>query len=204
MAEKVDPLWHHRHDVFNLVLVPVVVLYNILYLSNTSNQIYSHLQYIVFFAYLILDILFVLAVPRCVASPRTIVIHHIIVILGWSLMLVDSTFYSWISLGMLVEINTWFHVARRNWRSSLVIQILFFVSWFLLRNVLYPVVLILFTSVYIQYCTEHNSIINSGLICWILIVLLNYLNAQWTYDLTKKTKWNGWKIVFDEKNDKGL
>lgn len=201
-----NEVWHYRHDMTNLCFLPFVIIPNILYLSNPLSSFFSSLQYISFFAYVAFDTLFVALIPSCVASPSTIIYHHLLVALGWLAIILDNTFYYHISFGILVEINTFFHIARRNFRQNAFLQIMFFVSWFICRNVLYPIVLYKFTYVYLDYSTlPGNSYWNSGLIMWILMVALNALNTKWTYDLVKKKlRIENNRIVFDEKHDKGM
>jgi hypothetical protein len=199
-----DEHWHMVHDFVNISLLPVVIVANVAYLVSGGDPWLGTLQYALFFAYMICDTLFITFCPNCVASPRTIIAHHLFVVFGWALMLLDDTFYHWISYGMLVEINTWFHVLRRNYRSVLIFQVLFFISWFAFRNVLYPLVLYYFAFEYVRYSELQSSYFNNGLIILSLIVSLNILNAKWTYDLTKKMKIHNYSIVFDEKTDKGM
>lgn len=197
-----DERWHFIHDAINIAVLPLVIAANLLYLLLGDQH--ADLQFLCFFAYIVFDTLFIMLKPNCVASPGVIIAHHLLVVFGWSLMMLDSTFYRWVSYGILVEINTWFHVLRRNFRSSTVIQVMFFVSWFLLRDVMYPLVLFQFTFEYYRFSIEQDSFLNGALLILLLMALLTVLNLKWTVDLSRKFKIHNYRIVFDEKHDKGM
>ena len=197
-----DERWHLIHDAVNIAVLPLVVIVNVLYLALGDQ--YTNLQFFTFLAYIVFDTLFIALKPNCVASPGVIIAHHLLVVFGWSWMLLDSTFYPWVSYGILVEINTWFHVLRRNFRSSLIIQILFFVSWFVLRDIMYPLVLYEFVFEYLRYSAEKNTFMNGALLILLLMIFLTGLNLKWTVELSRKFKIQNSRIVFDEKHDKGM
>ena len=202
MAVPVDEKWHRIHDIANILVLPLVIAVNLLYLLGGDTH--AKLQFLVFLTYIVFDTIFILVKPDCVASPKVIAAHHMLVMFGWSWMLVDDTFYRWASYGLLVEINTWFHVLRRNFRSSLLIQILFFISWFTLRDVMYPVILYHFIFEYFRYSHEKNTYMNGAFVILALMAYLTWLNMKWTYELSKKFKIHNYSVVFDKQYDKGM
>ena len=107
--------WHSRHDAFNILALPVVCTLNVLYLLTESEN-FLRLQFFSFLLYLSTDTLWVLIKPESVASPLTIIIHHIVCLYAW----VDPYIYApefskWISAMLLVEINTFLLIAKRDW-----------------------------------------------------------------------------------------
>lgn len=86
---EVDPYWHQKHDEFNLIYLPFVVVtiinYGYHYLQNpTSADVDSAyaIMSVVFLLYSALDTLWIIAKPNSVASPSLIIIHHIIAIIA--------------------------------------------------------------------------------------------------------------------------
>ena len=105
--------WGLWHDYFNLIVLPFVCACNIFYLV-VDHTAYLQ-QYRFFLAYLLFDTVWIVCIPSSVASPVTITLHHIICIIGWNIPVMCEYKYSYLlSLGALVEVNTWLLIARRN------------------------------------------------------------------------------------------
>jgi hypothetical protein len=182
----IDAKWNVRHDVFNLIMLPIVCAVNLAYL--TWGDAYYYPEYVVFLLYLIVDTLWLIVIPASVASPVTIIAHHLVCMVGWNIPIFSELRYcDWLSLGLLVEINTWFLIARRNTsQRSTFLQAMFYITWVALRMVLFPVVLVLFLGVYLAESAFMGTYTHAGLLVLCLMVLLNALNAKWTWDLFAK------------------
>jgi hypothetical protein len=184
----VNEHWHQLHDYFNLWILPFVCLPCIYFCFFDRSITSYYIQYYSFLIYMIADFLFVVMIPNCVASPETIIIHHIITLIGWNSPLYgEFSLSNWICFGTLVEINTWFLIARRNFKNSVLLNVSFYISWFLFRTAMFPIVLYYFSFELLSF-SSHNegSFLNSYLAVWLLMIFLNLLNGKWTYDLVNK------------------
>ena len=105
---EIDPYWHAIHDYFNLSTIPIIITFNAhLFSDFNSNNLLIYVY--IFLIYVILDTLWVILKPQSVASPQTIVIHHLITIAGLVLTLaLDFHFAILGSVGGLIEINKFF------------------------------------------------------------------------------------------------
>lgn len=188
-APGVDEGWHYKHDVMNLIVLPFVCAANLYYMYGSRTEFYYWLNFWVFILYLLLDTLWVYFIPRSVASPDTILIHHVFTMVGWSLPPIFGMHLCyWCSAGLLVEVNTWLLIARRNFRSVAVLGPLFYVTWVLSRLVYYPITGTRFILTYIHDYEQSKSIDVGGTIYIVLWLGLNYLNFSWSYNLIFKEK----------------
>ena len=142
-----------------------------------------------------IDSIWVWLVPESVASPSTILSHHLVVLLVWIVPHYQGnpTLIRYSSFGPLVEINTWCLIARRNVRDSVFLQFLFYASWIGLRIIFYPVILYDFSLLMITSLSTTSHVDTSGayfhvsgLLILATMVFLNGLNAKWSFDLFKK------------------
>lgn len=182
--------WPRLHDLFNLLALPIICSSNIRYLILRDESC-LWTQFFLFTGYLIADTIWVLLRPSSVASPSTIIIHHVVCLLGWIIPhLSDPSLSLWTSLGLLVEINTFFLIGRRYWGRTRILQILFYSSWIFLRMMMFPYVLYLFIFKYFDYTSSKSQgkLINTGLLILLIMVFLNFLNMKWTWDLFVKTR----------------
>jgi len=133
MMHSVDPYWHKAHDIFNLISLPIVIASNVaLFLNWGLVRLYVFVA--VFSVYIFLDLVWVVVLPRCVASPTTIIIHHIFTALGLLAMLImDFDFCILGASGGFIEVNTFFLILRRNIRNRPLINLFFFTSWIVIR-----------------------------------------------------------------------
>ena len=78
--------------------------------------------------------------PNCLPSiPRVVMFHHVVTILLLSIPLRLNQFHTYTCLDAVVEINTFFLVAKRQWpflRQTM--HWAYWISFFPLRMVLYP------------------------------------------------------------------
>lgn len=182
----VDVKWHQRHDYFNLAVLPIVCAATIYYLS-VDCSLYM-VQYHVFLWYMVFDTVWLVLVPNSVASPGTIIAHHAVCLVGWNIpVFFDYRYAELLSLGPLVEINTWFLIARRNFKGVHVLNLLFHTTWVALRMIMYPVVLVLFVLQYAEESREFQTWLHAGFLVLVLMVVINILNLKWSVDLYSKT-----------------
>jgi hypothetical protein len=134
-----DPYWHYTHDIFNLLSIPVILTSNI-YLLNNFNPYNLSVYIYIFVLYIFLDTLWLILKPQSVASPGTIIVHHIISIIGLVLTLqLDFHFAILGTFGGLIEFNTLFLILRRNLRYPIIgdiLNILFYISWVVIRLIM--------------------------------------------------------------------
>lgn len=170
------------HDWFNLVVIAVLNVENLVYLATGQG-------FQVFFTsamvYFLLDTLFVGVYPQSVKSPVVILSHHICTAL-YMLIPYNYPHYQWcMSYCMLVEINTWLLIARRTLGGK-ALEMAFYASWVLLRNIFYPYLIWAF---YQEWRVE-TALVGSPW-NWILVTpvcqaFLTGLNYHWTLQLVVK------------------
>ncbi len=207
----VDEYWYKQHDLFNLIVLPFILFVNIRYLVLEDGHLLKPYcywdQFVVFFLYILIDTIWLIYKPRSVPSPKVIIAHHSICLIGWSLPAFYSRLYAeWISYGVLVELNTWFLIARRNYKSISLFSYAFYITWIVLRLFMFPFHLIHFTySLYQRYAPVllsrqplllDDPVISSkispqellyvDIFLWLAILALNSLNLKWTIEM-------GWK-----------
>jgi hypothetical protein len=100
---------------------------------------------------------------------------------------------------MIVEVNTWFLIARRvfnkqgfpPWVLNLsfvsvrvkLISLFFYVTWIAIRCVLYPYLLVEFTRAWLEHSSKVGTRWNLILLSVPLHAAFCLLNLRWTYDL---------------------
>lgn len=149
--------------------------------------------------YFCIDLIWILLVPSCVKSPSTIVQHHLATIL-YILIPYHRPAYQWcMGACMIVEVNTWFLIARRvfnkqgfpPWILNLsfvsirvkLISILFYVTWIGIRCILYPYLLVEFTRAWMHHSEQVGTKWNLIGLSVPLHAAFCLLNVRWTYDL---------------------
>lgn len=182
--------WHAMHDYFNLLTIPFICAATVYFLYTNEERCFW-ISYFVFLSYIAIDTIWVIIIPQSVASPATIIIHHIITILGWNIPVFNGFRYTRLSNSLLlVEFNTWFLIARRNFRESNFLNAMFLATWIALRLIMYPVLLVNFVPYYIQDSTDFGTYINSGVFVLVIVGSLTALNMKWSFDLFMKL-WRG-------------
>jgi len=210
------------HDNFNLIVLPVIALANLHHflsicdfgsvdpVANGFVETYAKINlatskgsamwgstpiYWMFTLYMIVDIVWLLVLPQTVASPRTIVVHHLFALMGVYSGVLEQQFSWWCSLGLLVEINTVFLLLRRYYGETYkILNFLFWTTWVLIRNIIYPISTTAFVFEYLEYSRAHKTYLNSGLQVLLTMLLLNILFCKWTFDM----------LMRGQKKDKGL
>ena len=193
------------HDMINIAFFVVINSMNVVIFMNYTdflsfspisdfkslNPIIQAL-YLILSTYTVFDTILVLLFPYCIqaTNPMSIIYHHIAT--GGLIYISQiDTRYSWyMSLTLLLEINTLFLTVKRNIpRESIAYALcnfMFYFSWLCLRVFLLPYLTYLFSYEYYLYCQKHNNYINIILVAPILIVLLTLLSYYWTYQMLNK------------------
>jgi hypothetical protein len=192
------------HDTFNIISLVIIISIVITYLCfatefpkiGTDLLGIDHIQifyilFVVFSTYLIIDCFIIYIFPKCVLSnPTTILYHHFATFLLILIPFYENQFAWHMSACLIVEINTLFLTVRRNstkagliWRVS---EILFYISWVILRLILFPILCVFFSFEYYRYSLSSGSFINFVLFAPILQILLTFLSILWTIEIIKK------------------
>jgi hypothetical protein len=112
MFKLLHPRWDPvaLHDYFNLVVIAILNVENLTYLATGKG---FELFFTSAMVYFLLDTIFVGVYPQSVKSPVVILSHHICTAL-YMLIPYSYPHYQWcMAYCMLVEINTWLLIARR-------------------------------------------------------------------------------------------
>lgn len=162
---------------------------------------YSSMFYRFVVTYFFVDLFYVLLIPHCVKSPNTILIHHVLCLVYTLVPVFMPEFMYLMGLNMSVEANTWFLIARRvfnkqgltPWtltfqRHSIqikVISICFYITWIVIRILLYPAIGFKLYGCY----GKARALKRESKACYIIAfavvfqILLCVLNLKWTRDL---------------------
>ncbi|GLI68083.1 hypothetical protein VaNZ11_012414 [Volvox africanus] len=172
------------HDIFNLVSIAWLNASNFYYLATGRGfQIF----YLSTMLYFVADLIYVGVVPRSVKSPLVILAHHVITAL-YVLIPYHYPQYEWcMSYCMLVEVNTWLLIAKRTVRS-VVLEVLFYATWVLLRNIYYPYLIWVFYEEWQKETRACGTPWNPILTTPIFQTALTGLNYYWTVSLLLKPK----------------
>jgi hypothetical protein len=195
------------HDWFNLIaLIPMCVLNGLNWdwsrmgTGASPPELWNYSFFLPFYifayCYFFTDTLWMLILPNAVKSPGVILQHHIAV-LFYMLIPIFYPEYEWIAgVNLSVEINTWLIIARRVFNKGgllvwdvgggnqlKIISILFYITWIVIRCIIYPVVLVWLIPIYIDYSNKQGNYFNVLAVCPIFQIIFCALNFKWTYDL---------------------
>lgn len=203
MPANVDSEAHRRHDYFNLMAIPVIVganagyfgslFYGAFYAGENVEQINAltddlfTVMFWAFNAYMLIDIIWLLVSPTCVASPALIILHHIVAVAGWLTSAFDPNIQPWTSAAVSVELNTFFLIARRNFPSNLALDFGFVVTWVALRLGVYPYMVYGYYRKFSEHIHPQHGL-NVYSISYICLLLLMALNLKWSVDLVSNRK----------------
>lgn len=183
----VDPAENARHDYFNLFALPAVIYTSLQFIYHGSIE-YLWVYVMVMSVYIFVDTIWVLVIPKCVASPITISLHHVVVLVGLvTLLYLEATVARRCGCGGLIEINTFFLIARRNFRDVTVLNVIFYITWIPIRCIMGPWLSYTLLQDILNFddsLYSHQFI--ALVVMSIILLFLNLLNGQWTYDLFKK------------------
>jgi len=202
------------HDLFNLVvLIPVIVL-NIMnwnwdaLLSMTSvrdvSDAWTGEWFLTFYTYVqsyfLADLAWILLIPSCVRSPKTILQHHVATMLYMLIPWFYPELRFFMGAALSVEVNTWFLISRRVfnkqgfpcWTIDLppfvsirikLISIFFYLTWFTIRIFLYPLILWDFVQRYYETVQQTGNLANIYAAILPLHSCFVILNIKWTQEL---------------------
>ena len=180
------------HDLFNLISLVVIIIADVRYLYAATN--WDHLGtsdlgkgYVdlanillsLFFAYIIIDTVWIVVVPSCVlSSPIALIVHHFLTFLFLLVPYFVPQFHWHGAISIFVEINVFFLVFRRQFaQGSMIHKILDFffqLTWFSFRLVVFPFLLVFYSLEYMRYSRELGGIwLNIVVIAPVLQVRLN-------------------------------
>ncbi|GLC40748.1 hypothetical protein PLESTB_000026600 [Pleodorina starrii] len=172
------------HDIFNLFCIAWLNAWNFYYLATGRGFQVFYLSTMLYF---VADLIYVGVVPRSVKSPLVILAHHVITAV-YVLIPYHYPQYEWcMSYCMLVEVNTWLLIAKRTMRSR-VLEVLFYVTWVLLRNIYYPYLIWVFYKEWQKETRACGTPWNPILTTPVFQTALTGLNYFWTLSLLTKPK----------------
>ncbi|KAG2501715.1 hypothetical protein HYH03_000216 [Edaphochlamys debaryana] len=172
------------HDWFNLIAIAWLNATNFYYLATGRHFMVFYVSTMLYF---VADLIYVGVVPRSVKSPLVILAHHVISAL-YILIPYHYPHYGWcMSYCMLVELNTWLLIAKRTLRSK-VLEVLFYASWVILRNIFYPYLIYAFYKEWQHETRVSGTPWNPILVTPIFQTALTALNYYWTLSLLLKPK----------------
>lgn len=194
---ELDLKWVYRHDLWNVITLPIVVFVNWYYLVYPC-EFSRTIQYYGFLLYIGLDTLWIIFVPKCVGSPKMILGHHLVTMAGWNLQIILPEMSKYFAMALLVEANTWLKISKRYFTSApLIIQhivdALFYLSWYLFRVVMYPYLVYETGTIWLEKSID--GFINPSLCVLTVAIILTILNMKWTYDLCMKGGYLGVKVI---------
>jgi len=179
---------------------------------------YFNLFFFTTLAYFVIDLIWVIVVPKSVKSSSTIIQHHVASLAYLFIPYHFENFQFLFGVCMSVELNTWFLIARRvfnkqgfspwtldlPYRYSLkvkLISVFFYLSWLTIRCILYPYVLVIFYKMMMNKITREEEL--ALMIASVLQSVFCLLNARWTWDLMN-SKIKQWKTKGKTKIASGL
>mmetsp|Transcript_14247 Transcript_14247/g.23716 ORF Transcript_14247/g.23716 Transcript_14247/m.23716 type:complete len:221 (-) Transcript_14247:144-806(-) len=192
------------HDMFNIVTLCFICTLDVAYLvlatdfaklgTNRLGEGYEILSVVLlalFSVYLVMDLVWVLVVPKCVASsPIGIIIHHLACLLLIAVPWAIRQFAWHSAINLSVEINTIFLTARRNVKQGTaayhIFNVGFYLTWFGQRLILFPILVGFFYQEWIRYSEEIQTPYNLIIIAVILELFITTLSFKWTLDMVIK------------------
>lgn len=184
----VDDQELRRHDKFNLCTLPIIIFFSLATIFHDPQL--KPILFYVFLGYIVVDTIWLIIKPQSVASPNFIIGHHFVTAAAWIFAYVDGdNLWEWGLIGPLVEINTWFLLARRTFGRSPIIESLFYTSWVGLRLIVYPISFYKFVPAWWATVSTRGAYNAIG---WHIMLFsasaLTYLNMKWSYDLFMKAQ----------------
>jgi len=207
------------HDWFNLVALVPVILLNFLNFScddlffcgipsgkATLQTLWTGQLWEAFwwttFAYFSVDLLFVVSLPKCVRSPGVIIYHHMATILYIMVPKRHPKLCWLMGCCMVVEVNTWFLIARRSFNKRgdkpfapgvamgkslrlATVSTCFYISWFAIRIIFYPYLLTEIFIVAYDHWVLIGTLVNLVSLTPIIQFILMCMNFKWTFDLIR-------------------
>ena len=177
------------HDYFNILSLPIIFINN--WIELLFGQIFGFdLVFYLFLVYISVDLIWLILKPKAVGSPSTILLHHVISLLGWMIPLYDNNLMLITRLALLVEFNTWFNILKRYYKYDFIYNS-FYVTWFIFRVLLYPILLYMSLNGFYTYYFIKGTIFNWSFPVLLICLTLTFLNYKWSYQLIVKKGYLG-------------
>lgn len=169
------PFWEpwRVHDAANLAVLPLLIGLTTAGLINTR---WNYPLALAMLIYIVLDGLWIAAVPSAVGSPGSLLGHHLVTALLLLHPLTWAPHLGFTSFMTVVEYNTFFLILKR-WRSHVLINALFTLTWVVTRVLWFPA--------FAVYCCFFSSgwgalsTVRRVLVCS-CVSSLALLQLQWT------------------------
>lgn len=181
----------------------VYCLVNNIHIQNAWNGVLhsnsSATELPLFFAYswiyIVIDFLIIFIYPECVKSPRLILFHHSLFIINVILCLLQPWTYWYMGANILVEINTWFIIARRCMHKSgisknsfltyVLVSGSYYLSWIIFRLIMFPYLFYLNYLAWVELKQEKGSVFNLTLWGLINTGIFLSLMIKWSFDIIR-------------------
>lgn len=128
------------HDQVNLVLLPAL---GVAAIAGLAGLVDPWAVTVFLTAYIVADLLWIAVEPTCLPSlPKVIMAHHVVTLVLLSFPLRYPEFGLYTCLDGLAEVNTYFLIARRQYKQwATVCDVLYWATFVPFRIVLYPALL---------------------------------------------------------------
>jgi len=205
------------HDVFNIVCLFTLDILNLMNwrfdraawaaLSITDGPAswagrwsgdYQDLLLVAIFTYMVVDSIFVLVLPQTVKIPMAIIMHHCVCIAAMTIPWQHGDTHGYtLGIFMMADFNTLFLLLRNTLRKRAKaplprvvhwgVSACFYVTWVVVRLILYPVWL--FTVSWPEWMAAWERT-GSGMNLFLVMPFSNFfavfLNFKWTWDILAK------------------
>ncbi|KAA8499657.1 hypothetical protein FVE85_7242 [Porphyridium purpureum] len=177
------------HDYANLVLLPPLVIMDYAYiLTQWEPLLFPFFYYTM--SYLILDTIFLMVYGYAHRSPRVVILHHLLICLFSPLPYTMPNLRYACMVCFSAELNTFALIARRRappnsiWQS--IASIVFVVSWFGIRCIVFPIMVYVFWVLWQNEQAASGNFWHPSLLAVVIMVALVVMQYMWTVGLVKK------------------
>jgi hypothetical protein len=195
------------HDIFNMISMFIVVSLSFGYVYThtkldligtrelmTAEKDRFHYQviYYLFATYISVDVLFIIFIPSCIssASPWLMLLHHFLTLGVLSVSLFDARFEWHMVFSLLTETSSIFLAGRRcsvkgTW-SFFVSNIMFYITWFIFRIILFPFLFILSLYEWHYHAERVGTYYNVIGVSSVAVFLITMMSLVWTMQMVSK------------------
>lgn len=201
--ENSTKVW--RHDVWNVCCLSIVISLVTAHLYSVDLSAFGtddlgqdaihifHWLFRVFSTYLVLDTIYLVAVPGCVPAERMLIVFHHVITFMIILLAFFWNQYSWfLSLSLTVEVNTVTIIFRRNTvKGTLAFKIcdsLFLLTYVGQRLIMFPYLIYLFYNEWMRFTVEHagGNYLNALLFAPLLQTFITSLSYLYVFRIIRK------------------
>jgi len=193
-----------KHDYFNIFALSIMCSANIQFLVLTTdlsklgtdeigkgNEQLFQINLFLFMIYVIIDMIWVMFIPTSVlADPNSILVHHAVALIMTFVPLQHQQFSWHFAACTIVECNTLFLTIRRNLPKPsiayVVSEVLFYTTWLVLRLLLFPLLVVFYTTEYLRFSSQIGTHWNIVLISPVLQFVVTSMSFKWTIDMIRK------------------